>query len=64
MNKTNNFIAIKSKATILKVLDNEMKKAHKYPITVVDKEYNKGWKSGWTSALQHIKNEVEKKCTQ
>jgi hypothetical protein len=46
------------------VLDNEMKKAHKYPITVVDKEYNKGWKSGWTSALQHIKNEVEKKCTQ
>ena len=54
----NNFIAIRSKATILEVLENEMKKAHK---VLPKKEYVKGWKSGWISALQHIKNEVEKK---
>ena len=34
----------KKKITILKVLDNEMKKAHKYPIKVVFKEYMNGWK--------------------
>ena len=54
----NNFIAIKSKATILKVLNDEMKKAHEF---LPEREYVNGWKSGWISALQHIKNEVEKK---
>jgi hypothetical protein len=66
----NNFIAIKSKATILKVLNNEMKKAHEF---LPEKEYVDvyGWdmqgdngkifECGWISALQHIKNEVGKK---
>ena len=66
-----NFIAIKSKATILKMLDNEIKFSHQ--IILSEKEFddvngwdiqgddNKIFECGWISALQHIKNEVGKK---
>ena len=65
------FIAIKSKATILKMLDDEIKHAHKNFLS--EKEFNdvEGWdlqgddrkiyENGYISALQHIKYKVEEK---
>ena len=68
--KMSDFIAIKSKATILKMLDDEIKEAHE---DLPEKEFNdvndwdiqgddnKIFECGWISALKYIKNEVEKK---
>ena len=67
-----NFIAIKSKATILKMLDDEIKEAHETSLPTkeyddicsnmdMSDEYGKCFECGWISALKYIKNEVEKK---
>ena len=69
--KMTDFIAIKSKATILKMLDDEIKYAHKTYLS--EKEFNdvEGWDlqgddrkihdNGYISALQHLKRKVEEK---
>jgi|TARA_R100001530_G_scaffold134844_1_gene110578 hypothetical protein len=71
MNKTSDFIAIKSKATILKMLDDEIKDSH--DTTLSEKEFddvngwdiqgddNKIFECGWISALKYMKQKVEEK---
>ena len=65
-----NFIAIKSKATILKMLDGKLEEAHEL---LSEKEFdkvndwdmqgddNKIFDCGWISALKYMKNKVEAK---
>lgn len=64
------FIAIKSKATILKMLGDEIKEAHE---DLPEKEFNdvndwdiqgddnKIFECGWISALKYMKQKVEEK---
>ena len=66
-----NFIAIKSKATILKMLNDEIKHAHKNFLSEKEFDDVNGWdiqgddnkifECGYISALQHIKYKVEEK---
>jgi hypothetical protein len=66
-----NFIAIKSKATILKMLDDEIKEAHEtslptkeyddiFNMDMPDK-YGKCFECGWISALKYMKDKVGEK---
>ena len=68
--KMTDFIAIKSKATILKMLGDEIKEAHE---DLSEKEFddvngwdiqgddNKIFECGWISALKYMKQKVEEK---
>ena len=67
-----NFIAIKSKATILKMLDDEIKEAHETNLSKkeyddicsnmdMSDEYGKCFECGWISALKYMKQKVEEK---
>ena len=64
------FIAIKSKATILKMLDNEIKQAHEDLPEIEFNDVNdwdiqgddyKVFECGWISALKYMKQKVEEK---
>ena len=68
--KMTDFIAIKSKVTVLKMLDNEIKEAHE---DLSEEEFddvnhwdiqgddNKIFECGWISALKYLKQKVEEK---
>ena len=66
------FIAIKSKATILKMLDNEIKEAPETNLPTkeyddmcsnmdMSDEYGKCFECGWISALKYMKDKVGEK---
>ena len=67
------FIAIRSKATILKMLDDEIKEAHETNLSKKEyddvcnsmnmqkDEYGKYFECGWISALKYMNDKVEKK---
>ena len=69
--KMSSFIAIKSKGTIVKMFDDEIKEAHETNLSKkefnkvhsqnINGDDNKIFDCGWISALKYMKNKVEAK---